>query len=63
MPADSATSVQNNVPSYLTSFVGRDGDLRGLKSLLNTSRLITLVGAGGSGKTRLAAELLTAGCG
>ena len=52
-------SVQNNLPSYLTSFVGRDGDLRGLKLLLNTSRLITLVGAGGSGKTRLAAELVT----
>ena len=52
-------SVQNNLPSYLTSFVGRDGDLRGLKSLLNTSRLITLVGAGGSGKTRLAADLVT----
>ena len=53
------TPVQNNLPSYLTSFVGREGDLRGLKSLLNTSRLITLVGAGGSGKTRLAAELVT----
>ena len=51
-------SVQNNLPSYLTSFVGRDGDLRALKSLLNTSRLITLVGPGGSGKTRLAGELV-----
>jgi non-specific serine/threonine protein kinase len=51
-------SVQHNLPRYLTSFVGRDTDLRGLKSLLNTSRLITLVGAGGSGKTRLAAELV-----
>ena len=52
-------SVQNNLPSYLTTFVGRDSDLRGLKSLLSTSRLITLVGAGGSGKTRLAGELVT----
>jgi non-specific serine/threonine protein kinase len=50
--------VRNNLPSYLTSFVGRDSDLRALKSLVNTSRLITLVGPGGSGKTRLAAELV-----
>jgi len=46
------------VPSYLTSFVGRDADLRALRRLLKESRLVTLVGPGGAGKTRLAAELV-----
>jgi len=47
----------NNLPSQLTSFVGRDRDLIELQLLLGTSRLVTLTGAGGSGKTRLALEL------
>jgi predicted ATPase/DNA-binding CsgD family transcriptional regulator len=46
-----------NMPRYLTSFVGRNAELSALKSLLARSRLVTLTGAGGSGKTRLAAEL------
>ncbi len=47
---------RNNLPSQLTSFVGRDQDLIELQLLLGTSRLVTLTGAGGSGKTRLALE-------
>ncbi|HEV2414319.1 MAG TPA: LuxR C-terminal-related transcriptional regulator [Candidatus Dormibacteraeota bacterium] len=46
-----------NIPHYLTTFVGRNAEISALKSLLATSRLVTLIGAGGSGKTRLAAEL------
>jgi predicted ATPase/DNA-binding CsgD family transcriptional regulator len=46
-----------NLPRYLTSFVGRNAELSALKSLLARSRLVTLTGAGGSGKTRLAVEL------
>jgi len=46
-----------SVPHYLTTFVGRRAELSALKSALSRSRLITLTGAGGSGKTRLAAEL------
>ena len=46
----------NNLPIQLTSFVGRDGDLIELGRLVGTSRLVTLTGAGGSGKTRLALE-------
>ena len=46
-----------NMPHYLTNFVGRAADLTALKSVLAQSRLVTLTGAGGSGKTRLAAEL------
>ena len=40
----------------LTSFVGREDDLAGVLTALDTNRLITLIGAGGSGKTRLAIE-------
>ena len=52
-------SVTLMVPTALTSLVGRDGDLRYLRDLvLRTDiRLVTLVGAGGSGKTRLALAL------
>ncbi len=48
---------RNNLPSQLTSFVGRERELAELEKLLETSRLVTLTGAGGSGKTRLALEL------
>jgi predicted ATPase len=41
----------------LTSFVGREGDLARVREMLATGRLVTLVGPGGAGKTRLAAEL------
>jgi predicted ATPase/DNA-binding CsgD family transcriptional regulator len=50
----------NNLPRYLTSFVGRRTDLIALKSVLTRSRMVTLVGPGGGGKSRLAAELCRA---
>ncbi len=40
----------------LTSFVGRDSDVRRIRELLATARLVTLIGPGGAGKTRLARE-------
>lgn len=46
----------NNLPVQLTSFIGRDSELRQVKSSLGESRLVTLLGAGGSGKTRLALQ-------
>jgi predicted ATPase/DNA-binding winged helix-turn-helix (wHTH) protein len=46
-----------NVPLALTSFVGRERELVELKSLLSKNRLLSLVGAGGIGKTRLAMQL------
>ncbi|HSK19659.1 MAG TPA: BTAD domain-containing putative transcriptional regulator [Longimicrobiales bacterium] len=42
------------VPVYLTPLVGRDADVAEVCRLLRVSRLVSLVGAGGSGKTRLA---------
>jgi predicted ATPase/DNA-binding NarL/FixJ family response regulator len=44
-------------PVAVTSFVGRDGPVRQLAGLLEERRLVTLTGPGGSGKTRLAAEV------
>ena len=45
-----------NLPAELTSFVGRRRELAELKRLLSTTRLLTLTGAGGAGKTRLALQ-------
>jgi predicted ATPase/DNA-binding SARP family transcriptional activator len=47
----------STVPTPRTSFVGRDADLAVLDEFLERERLVTLVGVGGSGKTRLAIEL------
>ncbi|MGN9843515.1 BTAD domain-containing putative transcriptional regulator [Nonomuraea sp. H19] len=44
------------LPAPLTSFVGRDDELKTLGGLLESSRLVTVVGPGGTGKTRLAVE-------
>jgi predicted ATPase len=44
----------SNLPSELTSFVGRREELREVKRLLTTTRLLTLTGSGGVGKTKLA---------
>lgn len=48
---------RTNLRSGLTSFVGRDEDLARVTALVGESRLVTLTGPGGSGKTRLATEV------
>jgi predicted ATPase/DNA-binding CsgD family transcriptional regulator len=55
-----AAAAPSNLPNHLTSFVGREAELRSLKRLLSTSRLVTLTGTGGAGKSRLASELAAA---
>ena len=49
----------HNLPADLTSFVGRDRELGELRALLDTTRLLSLTGPGGVGKTRLATRLLS----
>jgi predicted ATPase/DNA-binding CsgD family transcriptional regulator len=50
---------QHNLPVTLTSFVGREDELEELHAALSDTRVLTLVGPGGSGKTRLALRLAT----
>jgi predicted ATPase len=47
----------DNLPRQLTSFIGCERELQDLKALLERSRLLTLTGPGGSGKTRLSLQL------
>jgi len=47
----------NNLPTQLTTFVGRDAELGEAAALLATTRLLTLTGPGGTGKTRLSLQL------
>jgi predicted ATPase/DNA-binding CsgD family transcriptional regulator len=54
MAGRAARSRQGNLPAELTSFVGRRRELAEIKRLLTTTRLLTLTGSGGAGKTRLA---------
>ncbi|WP_244905430.1 BTAD domain-containing putative transcriptional regulator [Streptomyces agglomeratus] len=53
-PAAEATP--RAVPAQFTSFVGRDSELGRIGALLSSARLVTLIGPGGVGKTRLAVE-------
>jgi predicted ATPase/DNA-binding NarL/FixJ family response regulator len=46
-----------NLPVQLTSFIGRERDLADVQSLLTGTRLVTLTGVGGCGKTRLATQV------
>jgi predicted ATPase/class 3 adenylate cyclase len=47
----------SNLPLELTSFVGRDHELAQVRALVEESRLVTLTGTGGAGKTRLALQV------
>ena len=59
-PLPSGRAIYGNVPRLLTSFVGRAQECAHLRSLLAEARLVTLVGSGGCGKTRVAIEVATA---
>jgi predicted ATPase len=53
----SLEQLPNNLPLQLTHFIGRDDELATTKTFLKESRLVTLIGAGGIGKTRLALQV------
>jgi non-specific serine/threonine protein kinase len=55
-PAEAAAGGVHGFPAALTSFIGRDEAVREVAGLLGESRLVTVTGPGGAGKTRLAGE-------
>lgn len=55
-PADGAGKRPSNLPIPLTSFIGRDDEFARIDTLLASGRLVTVLGPGGAGKTRLAIE-------
>ena len=62
LPADfpalkSLDALPNNLPRQLTNFIGREREIAEIKQVLSTAPLVTLVGAGGSEKTRLALQV------
>ena len=56
-PLRTLDSQPNNLPLQMTSFIGRETEFEEVKILLDISRLVTLTGSGGAGKTRLALQL------
>lgn len=56
-PLRSLDSTPNNLPTQTTTFVGRQRELASARELLGKTRLLTLTGPGGTGKTRLALHL------
>lgn len=51
---------RHNLPAQLTAFIGRGREIDEIRKLLNTARLVTLTGSGGSGKTRLGLQVAEA---
>jgi predicted ATPase/class 3 adenylate cyclase len=56
-PLKSLDVLPNNLPRQLTSFIGREKEMAGVKGLLSGTSLLTLTGSGGCGKTRLALQV------
>ncbi len=52
-PLVARSAIRNNLPLQLSSFIGREREIADVQQLLSTTRLLTLTGVGGTGKTRL----------
>ena len=59
-PLRTLDEVPNNLPLELTSFIGREAEVREVAGLLSDARLLTLTGVGGVGKTRIALHVAAA---
>jgi predicted ATPase/DNA-binding XRE family transcriptional regulator len=55
--ADPTAPAHGNLPTRLTTFVGRDNEIAEIEALLKLRRLVTITGSGGVGKTRVAVEV------
>jgi predicted ATPase/class 3 adenylate cyclase len=56
-PLKTLNAIPNNLPAQLTSFVGREKEIAEVKAELDSHRLVTLVGPGGTGKSRLSLQI------
>ena len=56
-PLKSVPTKTNNLPTQVTSFIGREKEKAEIQALLDSRRLVTLTGSGGTGKTRLSQEV------
>ncbi len=56
-PLDTLESFNHNLPTQLTSFIGREKEVDELKKLIAANRIVTLTGSGGAGKTRLSLQV------
>ena len=60
------TKLRSNLPAHVSSFIGREAELTGVRALVGGARLVTLTGAGGAGKARrglqVAAGLAAVAC-
>ena len=56
-PLRTLSALANNLPTTLTSFVGREREVADLGQLLAEKRIVTILGSGGIGKTRISAQV------
>src|ERR1043166_1834795 len=56
-PLRSLEAFAHNLPAQLTSFIGREPEIAAVKQYLAATRLLTLAGSGGCGKTRLSLQV------
>jgi predicted ATPase/class 3 adenylate cyclase len=52
-------AIPNNLPTQLTSFIGREKEIAEIKHAIDSARMVTLTGVGGTGKTRLSLQAAT----
>ena len=56
-PLKTLNAYRHNLPTQLTSFIGRENEIYGIKKLIAEHRVVTLTGSGGAGKTRLSLQV------